>query len=229
MDSTVKSKPVVVDAGAAGPGVMDALRERTTEHHERAERHAFQKALASGRLARPAYAENIGQLMLVHAELERAIGALRAFDARAGAIVEGRLHAGVFADELRYLSVDAGKVRPLAEVAAVIGELRAMAAGEPLSVLGMLYVLEGSTNGGVFIAKAVTRAYGLTGPEGTRWLNPYGERQRAAWIGFKQSMEAAGFSAAEVESMVRAARWMFDAVSRVGSAVLARHVGASAS
>lgn len=206
------------------PGVMEALRTRTTEHHERAERHALQKALATGRLARPAYVENIAQMMFLHRELEDQLRRLRENDPRIGVIVsDSRFHSETFSAELRFLGLGAGLEQPLPDVVALIEELRALAARSPLAALGMLYVLEGSTNGGVFIAKAASRAYGLTGPEGVKWLNPYGEGQRPAWIAFKQSMDAAGFTAAEIELMVSAARWMFDAVSRVGTAVLAVH------
>lgn len=212
------------------PGVMEALRTRTTEHHERAEGHPFQKALVSGRLPRPAYLENIGQLMFIHAELEARLRTLRESDPRVAAIVgDNRFHSGTFESELRFLGMEPEAVRPLAGVTELVDELRVLAEREPLAALGMLYVLEGSTNGGVFIAKAVTRAYGLTGPDGARWLNPHGEAQRPAWIAFKQSMDGAGFAAGEIETMVAAARWMFDAVSRVGSAVLAAYPAAGVS
>ncbi len=212
------------------PGVMEALRTRTTEHHERAEKHPFQKALVSGRLPRPAYRENIAQLMFIHAELEARLRTLRESDPRVAAIIgDNRFHSGTFESELRFLGMEPGAAQALPEVTGLAEELRTLAAGEPLAALGMLYVLEGSTNGGVFIAKAVTRAYGLTGPEGTRWLNPHGEGQRPAWIAFKQAMDGAGFTPGEIEAMVEAARWMFDAVSRVGSAVLAAHPEAGVS
>lgn len=222
MDVMAQHRAAGGPAGAGG--VMDALRTRTMEHHERAERHPFQKALASGRLPRPAFIENIAQLRFVHVELEARARLLREADARARGIVEDhRMHSATFAAELEFLGVRPGEARPLPEVAEVVSELGERASRAPVSVLGMLYVLEGSTNGGVFIAKAVTRAYGLNGPEGTRWLNPYGEGQRPAWIAFKQAMDRAGFSGEEIEAMVEGAGWMFDSVSRVGSAVLRVH------
>lgn len=206
------------------PGVMEALRSRTTEQHERAERHPFQRALLSGRLPRPAFIENITQLMFIHRELEDQLRKLRQADPRAAAVAgDSRFHSGLFAAELQFLGLEAGRARVLPGAAVLLEELRHLTARTPLAALGMLYVLEGSTNGGVFIAKAVMRGYGLTGPEGTRWLNPYGEGQRPAWIAFKQAMDSAGFSAVEIEALVEAARWMFDAISRIGDAVLAAH------
>lgn len=218
MDSTVVNVP----------GVMEALRTQTTEHHERAERHPFQKLLVSGRLPQPAYIENIAQLLLVHVELESRLRALRERDPRVAAIVgDNRFHSATFENELRFLGRQPGSAAPLPAVTELVGELNAISARDPLAPLGMLYVLEGSTNGGVFIAKAVTRAYGLTGADGTRWLNPYGEGQRPAWMAFKQTMDSAGFAAGEIESMVAAAKWMFDAISRVGTAVLEAHPDAA--
>lgn len=212
------------EAVASAPGVMEALKTQTTEQHQAAERHAFQKLMMSGRLSRAAYAENIAQLMFVHRELEDQLRRLRGLDPRVNAIVPDRhFHAAEFAADVAFMGGDASRARPLAGTSDVVAELRSQAQGFPLRALGMHYVLEGSTNGGFFIAKAVTRAYGFTGAEGTRWLNPYGDGQRGLWQGFKDAMNNAGFTPVEIEEMVSAAKWMFDGVSRVGTAVLEAH------
>lgn len=215
---------MTAEAVLNAPGCMDALKTRTADHHQAAERHPFQKALLTGKLARAAYAENIAQLMFIHRELEAQLRRLRETDPRVKAIIpDAHFHAGEFAADLKFLGVDPEAARPLAGTADVISEMCSQGECSAVRALGMHYVLEGSTNGGFFISKAINKAYGFTSPDGTRWLNPYGDNVRGNWQAFRDSMNQAGFTPAETEEMVKAACWMFDAVSRVGTAVLAQH------
>jgi len=208
-------------ADPATAGIMDTLKAETLDHHQRAEQHPFQRAQASGTLAREQYIANLGQMMLINRELTARLRALAATDPRAAAVIrEHQFRAADFAADLRHLGGDPDGVRALPEVGAALGEMRAMADAAPLAALGMHYVLEGSTNGGQYIAKGVRRAYGLQGQDGTRALDPYADRQRPLWAEFKASMNAASFTADETRDLLAGARWMFDAISLVGTAVL---------
>ncbi len=70
---------------------------------------------------------------------------------------------------------------------------------DPLRLLGMHYVLEGSNNGSRFIARHVGRAYQLSTGPGLRYLDPYGDRQRAYWMDFKNAMGKFQFTGADEE------------------------------
>ena len=74
-----------------------------------------------------------------------------------------------------------------------------LASEQPMALLGILYVLEGSTNGSKFIARKVRPAYELpaTG-EGSAYLDPYGDVQPARWQEFKAAMDALNLPAADV-------------------------------
>ncbi len=208
-------------APTASAGIMETLRTETAEHHERAEKHPFQRAQASGALPRERYAANLGQMMLVNRALTAHLRRLASSDPRAAAVIrEHQFRENDFAADLRHFGVVPESVIALPGVAEAIAEMNETVEGAPLAALGMHYVLEGSTNGGQYIARGVRRAYGLQGQEGTRALDPYGDRQRPLWAEFKASMNAATFTAQETQDLLTGARWMFDAVSRIGTAVL---------
>lgn len=202
--------------------IMDSLKAQTAEHHQSAERHPFQRALFSGTLPRGLYAASLGQMLLVHRALAPCLSALAARDPRARAVIrEHQFHESDFAADLQHFGAVPATVSALPATGDLIREMTDLATSRPLAVLGMHYVLEGSTNGGVYIAKGVRRAYNLQGTTGTRSLDPYGERQRERWAEFKASMNAAEFTPQESRDLVDGAQWMFEAVSRLGSAVLA--------
>jgi len=221
--STAPATPAIPSTtpNAAPAGIMETLKTETAEHHQSAERHPFQRAMFSGALPREGYAANLGQMMLVNRELAAGVKTLAATDPRARAVVrEHQFHENDFAADLAHFGVNASTIKPLPAIIDLTREMREMFKARPLAALGMHYVLEGATNGGQYIAKGVRRAYKLEGSDGTRSLDPYTDRQRELWAEFKTNMNAGAFSTAETRDLVEGAQWMFDAVSRVGTAVL---------
>jgi heme oxygenase len=102
---------------------------------------------------------------------------------------------------------------PAGEAAA--REIAALAACSPLAPLGMLYVLEGSTNGNRFIVRAVRGGLRLTPGTGDSYLNCYGEEQPVRWQSFKQGLESATFTEAEYQQLADGAVLIFQAVGHL--------------
>jgi heme oxygenase len=114
-----------------------------------------------------------------------------------------------------------GNEPPLEATAALIEEIRVLAVNRPLALLGVYYVLEGSTNGSRYIARKVRPAYGLApGQDGAAYLEPYGEDQPARWAAFKAEMELVPLTSEELQELVAAARMTFDAVRLMGAALV---------
>ena len=90
-----------------------------------------------------------------------------------------------------------------------------MAGDDPLRLLGLHYVLEGSNNGSRYIARHVARAYDLAPGPGLRYLDPYGERQREYWMAFKNDMLAEGFTDVETALLVQGAKQMYQTVAEL--------------
>ncbi|MEM6732994.1 MAG: biliverdin-producing heme oxygenase, partial [Myxococcota bacterium] len=79
----------------------------------------------------------------------------------------------------------------------------------PIALIGARYVFEGATNGGVFIAKAIERAYG-PGLIPTGHLKPYGEAQAERWGTFARGLAALPLSGEEEDLVVRSACHTFE-------------------
>jgi heme oxygenase len=213
-----------VDANSSAPTVMDRLRDATASQHEAAEHHPFQRALAKGRISRDDYGRYLGQMLLVHKALEQ-----RLRDARercvavASVVKDWQFQEPYLAEDLGFLGIDIASITPTPTTSQYIAEVQAMPArmDADLQLLGMHYVVEGSNNGSKFISYNIARSLEIAPGPGLRYLDPYGDEQRARWAEFKAEMVKVGFNDAEVEQIVAGARAMFDWIARISDDLVA--------
>jgi heme oxygenase len=200
----------------AGADLMVRLKRDTQDLHDAAEAHPFQRTLAKGHLPREAYAQHVALMALLHETLERALDRAVERDASVARVATPRRRhsAGVRADAAM-LGADASEAssEAVTEWGAALGESIASC---PRSALGALYVLEGATNGGRFIAVNVRRALDLEEGAGDVALNPYGAEQAEEWASFKRDMAGLTFSDEEADAIVEQARATFRVVERMG-------------
>lgn len=208
-------------ASIAAPGTMLTLRNDTAEQHRLAEQQEFQQQMVRGVLPRSDYIRWLGQMLHLHAFLEARLDELvTSRPALAGLFDEDRRKVPALQRDLAHFGSPAGEP-PLAVTAALIEEIRLLAETRPLALLGVYYVLEGSTNGSRYIARRVRPAYGLApGQDGAAYLEPYGEDQPARWAAFKVEMDRVPLVAAELRELVAAARMTFDAIRLMGAALV---------
>ena len=204
---------MALPAPSAMPTLSELLKAETAEHHRHAERRQLQRDLAAGRLAPDAYAAWLGQMLLLHRALALAVqGAVPHCAALAAVIRAPEVHVAHLEADLRAVGVEPAAVEPIPAIARAATELRACAADAPLALLGHDYVLEGSTNGNRFIARAVARTLG----EGAlRYLDPYGETQPVVWSGYRARLDGLPLDAAARATVVAGARAMFDRVAEL--------------
>jgi len=201
---------------------MLTLREGTASHHRLAEQHEFQQQLVRGKLPRPLYLRWLGQMLHIHAALEAHLDRLVARNPQLKSLFDDtRRKVAPLQKDLSFLgSASAEPALPAAR--AMIARFETLATAHPLALLGILYVLEGSTNGSKFIARKVRPAYGLpANGDGSAYLDPYGDLQPARWQEFKTAVDALHLPAADVESMVMAAQETFDSIRALGAELLA--------
>jgi heme oxygenase len=94
------------------------------------------------------------------------------------------------------------------------------------TALGRLYVLEGSTLGGVFIDRHLASLPWLAGIGGLHAFSPYGPETGAMWHRYRQVTQARVAAGGNADRLVAAARdtfsalavWCGDPAPRIGAA-----------
>ena len=201
--------------------VMEQLKQSTAELHRHAEMRPLQRAMIKAALPRETFAAYLAQLLLVHRALEIALTDARQLEPQYAALFQDdqRREPNLIAD-LAYYGIDPAAIEPVPATQAILEQIHRAAQCDPVSLFGMLYVLEGSNNGSKFIARAISRATGVQpGEPGLCYLDPYGSQQMERWQAFKRDMNAAGFSATQVNSIIGAAKAMFVAVADISDEV----------
>ena len=189
--------------------IMSRLKSATADLHRDAESSPLQSQLVKGLLPRDGYVSFLGQMYLIHTAMEQAIRAVTDKHPGFAAVLrdyhwrESQLRA-----DLVFLGTDPGTIAPATATTAMVAEIERAIDEQPVTLLGMLYVMEGSTNGSKFIAAAIRKAYELVGP-GTSYLDPHGELQKQRWQAFKSDMDGVGFDEAESLAIITAAKGVF--------------------
>jgi heme oxygenase len=214
-------------------GMMQRLRDETSEHHKRAEAKPLERMLTAGQPDAGMYSAMLAQRFLAHRALEAHIAGLAARDARVRDIVPPILfqtenlrrdlaYFDIATDTALSTSPRSDDIHPLQATAKLIAAMDRTAVEQPTALLGFYYVFEGSKNGARFIAARVGPILGLaSGHPGLLYLDPHGQDQRELWRGFKQRMDAAHFTAAEVDAMVECAKLTFECVGELDDQIAA--------
>jgi len=114
-------------------------------------------------------------------------------------LLQGRQRSGLLAADLRHFRAEPQAGDALSSLpAADVSEAE---------FLGRMYVMEGSTLGGQYIARHVEQVLGLTPGEGNAYFRGYGEQTSAKWKAFQAVL--AELPEEHTEQVVRAAKQMF--------------------
>jgi len=199
-----------------GADLLARLKRDTQDLHDAAESHPFQRTLAKGHLPRDVYTQHVALMARLHERLECALDlAIERDPSVAQVATASRRHARLVRDDAAALG--ASPEIAFSDAVRTWGEaLERSIEASPRCALGALYVLEGATNGGRYIAVNVRRAYGFEPGAGDRALNPYADAQGEAWAAFKADMGAMTFSEDEADAIVAQARATFRVVERMG-------------
>ncbi|MEV5879726.1 biliverdin-producing heme oxygenase [Streptomyces sp. NPDC052101] len=169
---------------------VDHLRTGTRAWHDALEATGFATALLAGTLPLNRYVAQLAAYRVVLSALETELD--RATDPAVAGLwaAEDLRKVSLIQRDLRHFAVrGATPVRwPAAAAVAFAGEIRTAAVASPLSLLGFLYVLEGSTLGARYLSRYVTGAYGLHGTDGTAY---YASGDRARWTRFTTRLNEA--------------------------------------
>ena len=195
--------------------IMQQLKESTRESHNNAESQEFQRLLASGDLPRNLYVKYLEQLWIVHNHLERHLKEIVAKNpALNGVITDDQLQVPFLQQDLEFFGSDPQHVTPTPATQWILGCLDKSATEGP-ALIGSHYVLLGSKHGGKFIAHSLQQKYHLNEGKGAIYFDPYGTNFQQIWKGFSGTVNEVPLTAEQEESMVKAAREMFEGVGKL--------------
>lgn len=183
------------------------LRSSTQLLHDQAESHPLQADLVRGVAPVEHYAAILQQLAHVHAALEPLLRTLQSHAKLATLIQPHHFHLHALENDLRFMG--AGRATALGATARFVDLIHR--AGPTPALLGVFYVLEGSTNGGTVIARAVRSAYGWESEAGTSFINPHGTLVRQRWGSFKTQLDTTDFTTEERHTILAIASATFTA------------------
>ncbi|MBL9150468.1 MAG: biliverdin-producing heme oxygenase [Phycisphaerae bacterium] len=200
--------PAATDPTASLAG---ALRSKTHDLHVMAEKHPFQQRLLRGQVSRDELAAYLHELAHVHAALERA------FESTAHPIPRSlfrdhHYRSGLAKHDVAALDGLFAELPRTRSAKSFVSAIDDLASADPVSLVGVLYVLEGATNGNVFLARALEQSLGLERRVATSSLDPHGDDQRPRWMAFRSLLDTLSVPEAEAGRIVAAARATFRAV-----------------
>lgn len=202
----------------AATGLAATLKDSTWDLHQQAESGELQKRLVKGELGKSEYAAHLGQLYLVHRTLEKCLDATPCEQVKA-LNSEALRHTGKLEADLAYLSTDPADVTPVPATQSFTTWIEDTTKDNPTALIGVQYVLEGSTNGNTFIARKIGPALDLK-TDGLRYLTSYGPAQRETWARFKSRLDSLELGPDAMESVVDAAKRTFEGVRDINSELL---------
>jgi len=196
--------------------LMTDLKAAAAAAHERLGGAPFFEALTAGTLPLESYVGQLRALSAVNGVLEKALS--EAADPRVASVWNDDMRKVPFLQQdLRYFEPRA--VADLKEaveaVIAVDTDIRLRSVERPLSLLGHLYVIEGSTLGAEVLRPLVARAFHLEGDEGLSSLHVYGSAVSEHWARYRERMNALTLSEAERTSILEAAVDGFNRIEAV--------------
>jgi heme oxygenase len=203
--------------------IMRRLKEETKELHSLAESRPLQQQIARGEVDRERFAAYLGQLYLVHHALESALEAAKPGSSAVATMAKAhRMRVPDLEKDLAFYGFDASSLEAGQATLTFMDEITKLQADDPVALLGSLYVVEGSTNGGKFLARVLRKAWNLDG-DGLSYFDPYGEDQPAIWAAFRSEMDCLDFDARQQDAILDAARATFKAIAEVSDEVAGAH------
>ncbi len=177
-----------------------------------------QESVMKGNLPKYKYVNGVKQRYLLQREFEKFLDAHRHGEPFLNHVVtDEQFHAEKAAQDLRFFGVDPAGVKPVPATEKMYSFFHETAQRDPRLLLAIHYVIEGSNNGAMFIAKAVRECYGLEGTDGTYHLQPYGSEIRKKWKAWREAFNELDFDEALMNEMIRVGRETFhhmNAISR---------------
>lgn len=196
--------------------LLEELRAQTRDCHRALDSSAFTRSLANGTLAPEGYRAMLKATFIIRATLERTLEA-HASPIIASVWSTAFRRAPLLERDLQHL--DRPGVREFSraiQAASAVAELcRQRADRDPISLLGWLYVMEGSMKGAPVLCRLARRAFTFRGDEGLAYLSSADVAAAETWSDFSRCMNALALDDNERARVVEAAVELFDGLIEI--------------
>ena len=181
--------------------LMDQIRAAIGPAHERIEQTAYSKALMSDYINPKDYARGIAQLWYIHQAIEQSI---EQDPTLSGFFSAEMVRTATIVKDLDALAFGLESFDCLPETAQIVATIKKWAESSSFSILGCVYVLEGSRMGSLVIARFLTKALGNV-PGSNVGIEYHTEGAASTPIrvrAFKDKIDSAGLSSEQADAML---------------------------
>jgi heme oxygenase len=201
--------------------VMELLRDSTSDMHNSAEANEFQHKLSAAKVQKDELGRYLQQLYLIHQSISNLIEQSKTNnDALRHVVRDYHSDLTCIVNDIEYLGQKPELATPLKATADLVASMIETSKNQTAALLGYLYVLEGSTNGAKFLAKALRNGLELPVDAGASYFDRYGDKQRERWNEFKQAMNEVEFTEDERAKLVSTAAETFQTFGKIGDELL---------
>jgi heme oxygenase len=172
--------------------IMTKLRKETRAFHSRLESMPFFQALMQHTLPLDCYVQQLRTLSILHGILEAELRT--ATDERVLAVWDESLRKlPLLESDLAHFAPQAilDAHQPANVALAMTEKIRVGHLEDPVTILGYLYVFEGSTLGNRMHQPDIAATFELQGDDGSRYYASYGDEVHQRWLKFVRSMNSA--------------------------------------
>lgn len=195
---------------------MEEMKARCARPHARTQEAPFFLALMQGTLPLESYVGHLRALFVIHGVLEEALA--ESPEPRVQRVFQDSMRKiPLLQQDLRYF--EPRWIADLREAAAaalaIDARVRLRSLEDPLSLLGYLYVLEGSTLGAQIMKPHLMSAFSLNNDGGLAYVTSYGSEVDKRFAEFKSRMDALVTSSEERRRIGEAATELFERLETV--------------
>jgi heme oxygenase len=194
--------------------LMDRLKSETSKAHADTEAIPFNACIMSGSMPQARYAGQLSCWHRLHVALEDALAA--STNDRVQAVWQDTTpRVPLLALDLQWHPDADVPDEAQQATAAMISWIESFASSDPIRLLGVLYVLEGSTLGGMILRKSIAGMYGIEEDEGLAYYSAHGKEVMPNWMLFKARMNSSIACSEEQDRIVDTACGTFEHVGHV--------------
>ena len=194
--------------------IMKRLRLETSEYHAKLESLPFFQMIMEHRLPWLSYVNQLRALAIIHGVLEEELARTQEV---AAVWDDGLRKLPLLVSDIAHFQPNlvADEKEPVEVALALADAIRLRSVEHPISLIGCLYVFEGSTLGNRMHQPDIATTYQLAGQDGCRYYASYGDQVGARWRAFSLAVNDLLKDPVCHQAVIEAAQETFSGLERL--------------